>query len=352
MSNLLRPEIAALTEYRLTVEPYRIKLNQNENPYDLPAEVKREVCDRLAAMRWSRYPSFVPLEQIAKVARYAGWHPEGTLLGNGSNELLQVIFTAVLERGRSVVLSQPTFTLYGILARGLGAGVVDVPMLDGFRFDVEGIIRAARRSDAAMVVLCSPNNPTGSLLSREDIRRIVESTQGLVVLDEAYVQFAPETQVALLGEYERLIILQTFSKAMGAAGLRFGYALGNPALMRQFEKLKLPYNVNIFSLLAVEVFIDREKELRWWIEKLIADREVLKKRLETITGLKVYPSAGNFLLIESLRRPPKEVQREMASRGILIRDVSTYPGLGRGLRITVGTPEENEACVTALKEVL
>lgn len=352
MTTLLRPEILSAAEYRLVQSPCRIKLNQNENPYDLPRELKEEVLRRMAATRWSRYPAFVADRQIAAVARFVGWRPEGTLLGNGSNELLQLIFTSVLERGRKVVLSQPTFSLYRILARSLAAEVLEIPMVPGFRFDVEGIVRNARDADASLIVLCSPNNPTGTVLEREELLRILDSTRSLVVLDEAYVQFAPETQVDLLRTYDRLIILQTFSKAMGAAGLRFGYALGQPELTAQLNKVKLPYNVNVFTLIAAETLIERWESLRWWIDSLKEGREVLRRELELLPGITVYPSGANFLLVESRKKSPGEIFRSLQQRGILIRDVSSYPMLGRGLRITVGTAEENHELVAALREIL
>jgi histidinol-phosphate aminotransferase len=352
MMNLLRPEISTLAEYRLTQVPHRIKLNQNENPYELPLEIKEEVLRRLAAARWSRYPAFVPQEQIARVASFARWRSDGTLLGNGSNELLQLIFTCVLERGKSVIISQPTFTLYKILARSLGATVVDVPMTLTFEFDVTMIVSAARASGADLVVLCSPNNPTGSCLTREQIVRILEGTKGLVVLDEAYVQFAGETQVELLRKYDRLIILQTFSKAMAAAGLRFGYALGPPDLMKQLDKVKLPYNVNIFTLTAVETFIERWHDIKWWIGRIVAERERVRGELERIEQLRVYPSGANFLLFESLKRSPAEVFASLAGKGILIRDVSSYPMLSRGLRVTIGTPDENDEFLKAIREAV
>lgn len=352
MTELLRPEVLSVAEYHLVQTPCRIKLNQNENPYDIPREIKEEVVRKLTAMQWSRYPAFVAESQIAAVARFVGWRPEGTLLGNGSNELLQLIFTTVLERGRKIVLSQPTFSLYGILARSLAAEVVEIPMLPGFRFDVEGIVRNARDAEASLIVLCSPNNPTGTVLEREELIRILDSTGGLVVLDEAYVQFAPETQVELLRTYDRLIILQTFSKAMGAAGLRFGYALGQPGLMAQLNKVKLPYNVNIFTLIAAETLIERWENLRWWIESLKEGREALRRDLELLPGITVYPSGANFLLVESSGKPPGDIFRVLQRRGILIRDVTSYPMLEKGLRITVGTTQENQELVGALREIL
>jgi histidinol-phosphate aminotransferase len=352
MSTLLRPEIATLAEYRLNQYPSRIKLNQNENPYELPPAIKEEIVRKLAAAQWSRYPAFVPKEQIAKVARFAGWQPDGTLIGNGSNDLLQLIFTCTLERGKTAVISQPTFTLYKLLTRSLGADLCEVPMSPGFSFDVDRIIETAQESHAGLVVLCTPNNPTGSCLTRDEVVRIVESTESLVVLDEAYVQFSGESRVELLEQYNRLVILQTFSKAMGAAGLRFGYALGDPALMRQLDKVKLPYSVNIFTLLAAETLIDHWGEINWWIGKLVSERERLRQALNRMPTIRVYPSGANFLLFETLVKGAPEVFRALAGQGILIRDVSSYPMLDRGLRVSIGTPEENDEFLKALRSAV
>jgi histidinol-phosphate aminotransferase len=352
MTSLIRPEISGLSEYHLAQYPHSIKLNQNENPYELPLPIKQEILDRLASSRWSRYPAFVPAEQIDLLASFAGWVPEGTLLGNGSNDLLQLIFMAVLERGRTVVLSQPTFTLYKLLAQGLGADVREVMMRLDLSFDVEGIIQAARASKASLIVLCSPNNPTGTLMGERDVVRIIEQTEGLVVLDEAYVHFAPGSLRNLLKDTDRIVILQTFSKAMGAAGLRFGYALAPVALARELNKIKLPYTVNIFTLIAAEILMRRWAELKQWIALLVSERERVASAFAAFPGVKVYPSAANFLLVEFLVRPPKDLFEGLVNRGILVRDVSSYPMLQRCLRISTGTPEENDALLQALKEVL
>jgi len=352
MRTLLRPEIERLSEYTLRERSCRIKLNQNENPFELPHEIKEEVLRRVGAQHWSRYPAFVPGAQIERVARFAGWTPEGVLLGNGSNDLLQLLFTCAIGPGRGLVLSQPTFTLYRLLAETLGAEVTDVPMTASFEFDVDGVIAAARRTHAAMVVLCSPNNPTGTQLPRADLERILASTEGLVAVDEAYVQFAGSSVVPLLGQNERLVVLQTFSKAMGAAGLRFGYALLAPSLARQLAKAKLPYSVNIFTLTAAEVFMERWESLRSWIGVLVAEREKLFRALGGMEGVRVHPSSANFLLFETLRKTPAEVFEAMLGKGILIRDVSRYPMLSRGLRVSVGTPEENCGFLDALREAV
>lgn len=349
---MIRPEITSLAEYRLAQHPYRVKLNQNENPYELPAQVKQEVLRRVAEQPWSRYPAFVPSTQIERVAQHAGWRAEGTLIGNGSNDLLQLIFTCLLERGEGVVISQPTFTLYKILARTVAADVHEVPMLPDFRYDIERIIDTARRARARVIVLCSPNNPTGTCLDAVDVERVVEETEALVVLDEAYGHFSRARMAELLPRHDRLAVLQTFSKAMGAAGIRFGYALLDPMLAQQLAKAKLPYSINLFTLTAVEVLLDHWEEYRSWIDVLISERERVYARLAAMEGIHVYPSGANFLLFETLQKGPGVVFEGLLRRGILIRDVSSYPMLEKGLRVTIGTPEECNAFLDALAEVV
>jgi histidinol-phosphate aminotransferase len=352
MRDLLRPVIEGITEYSLEHRECRIKLNQNENPFDLPDDVRNEVLRRVAAMHWSRYPEFVPRRQMEKIAQFTGWTADGVLLGNGSNDLLQLLFTCVLDAGRGVLISQPTFTLYRLLAQTIGAPVSDVPMTRSFKLDTGAVINAANGTGAAMIVLCSPNNPTGGQIPLAELDRILRETGALVVVDEAYVQFAGSSAVVLLERYERLVVLQTFSKAMGAAGLRFGYALLSPRLARQLTKVKLPYSVNIFTLIAAEVFIERWDSLKSWIGVLVSERERIFSALGAMDGIHPYASDANFLLFETLRKTPAEVFSALLARGILIRDVSRYPMLERGLRVSVGTPAENDEFIKALREAV
>jgi histidinol-phosphate aminotransferase len=352
VKDLLRPEIDTLAAYSLKETPCRIKLNQNENPYELPATVKQEIVDLLAAERWSRYPPFVPRAQLDQLAAFTGWRADGILLGNGSNDILQLLFACVLDKGRSVVISKPTFTLYTLLAQAVGAVVHDVPMLPGFRFDTEAIVQAAGRHTASMTVLCSPNNPTGTQLAAAEIERILDGTGGLVVVDEAYVQFAPYSVAGLLERHPRLVVLQTFSKAMGAAGLRFGYGLMAPSIAGRLNRVKLPYAVNTFTLIAAGVLMRRWVEVRGWIGTLNAERERVRAALATMPGITVYPSAANFLLLESQVMPPSQIFEWLCADGILIRDVSGIPLLARALRVSIGTPEENNEFLGSMRRAL
>jgi histidinol-phosphate aminotransferase len=215
-------------------------------------------------------------------------------------------------------------------------------------FDIDGLIATANRVNASLVVICSPNNPTGTQLAVPDVERLLESTRALVVIDEAYVQFAPVSVAPLLARHERLVVLQTFSKAMGAAGLRFGYAMLDPGLAAELNKVKLPYSVNIFTLIAAEVLMERWNTVKGWIAQLTKERERVRAALSGFSGISVHPSAANFLLFESSGKSPAELFDAVLARGILIRNVSAYPMLGRALRVSVGTPEENDAFLESL----
>jgi histidinol-phosphate aminotransferase len=345
----LRDEISSLAEYSLTVTPAKIKLNQNENPYDIPSAIKREILDRMADSPWSRYPPFVPDTQLRMLSAHTGWTADGILLGNGSNDLLQLLIMCTMDRGQSVVISQPTFTLYKLLSTAMGARVIDVPMSGGFQFDIPAIADAANTHNAGLIILCSPNNPTGSCLNRDDIDFMLGKTDALIAIDEAYVQFSGFTCVPALAANERLVVFQTFSKAMAAAGLRLGYLLGSPSIVSQLRKVKLPYSVNLFSLLALEVLLSHRNEMERVIQLIRAERDGLVQAMRAIEGITVYESGANFLLFECLRKSPKDVFRSLLREGILIRDVSAYPQLGRCLRVSVGTADENKAFLSSLR---
>src|SRR5690606_12845290 len=202
---------------------------------------------RLASRPWNRYPPFVAADFIAAVSETTGWPAEGVLVGNGSNELIQALLATVVEPGVSVAIPEPTFTLYRLLTTVGGGAVVTAPLAPDLEFDVDAIIRAARAPECRIVVLCTPNNPTGSALGREEIERIYDATGALVVLDQAYVEFGGFDAVPLLEGRPRLVILRTFSKALALAGLRAGYLLAHPDLVREFAKAKLPYNINFVT---------------------------------------------------------------------------------------------------------
>lgn len=347
----IKPAVRAITAYTLTPHRASIKLNQNENPFDMPEEIKREVERRLAERAWSRYPDFVPSALLEALATFAGWKAEGTLAGNGSNELIQATLMVTVSRGTRVVLPEPTFTLYRQIVNVLGGEMLGVPLTRELQFDVAAIRQRAINERADVIIICSPNNPTGCHISEEDLKAVARDFDGLIVVDEAYHEFSGRTAVPLLEELPNLIVLRTFSKAMAMAGLRVGYLLTRPELAREIHKATLPYNLNFFSAMAAQVACERYDLLRPQIELLIGERERVFAALASVNGIEPVPSAANFMVART-DMPPRKLFNELLARDILIRDVSKYPMLADYFRLSIGSPAENDRLIAALNEVM
>lgn len=351
----VKPAVRELEAYTLKHYQPRIKLNQNESPYDVPAELKREILAGVADRPWNRYPPFVAENFISAVSEATGWPAEGVLVANGSNELIQAILAVAVEPGVSVVIPEPTFTLYRLMTEVGGGTVVSVPLDAELRFDVDAIIESARASGAAVIVLCTPNNPTGGALSEREILRVHDETEALILLDQAYVEFGGFDALPLLAERPRLVILRTFSKAMSMAGLRAGYLLAHPEVASQVDKAKLPYNINFFTEIAAAEVLRRRELLRPTVEEARRERDRVEAGLRALPGLRVFPSRANFVLfrVESPRMDQRAVfERLLRGHGILVRDVSRYPMLDGCLRVSVGTPAENEEFLSAMRIIL
>jgi histidinol-phosphate aminotransferase len=348
----VKPAVRAITGYTLAARQAPVKINQNENPCDLPDALKRRVLEKALLRPWSRYPDFDPKELREKLAVFARWRPDGIVVGNGSNELIEALLLVTVGAGTRVVIPEPTFTLYALLTTVLGGEPVRVRLTPDLQYDPEAIARARRQAGAAVTVVCSPNNPTGGVLPTADVRRLCEEGDGLVAIDEAYHEFAGESVVPLLERNRNLVVLRTFSKAMGMAGLRVGYLLASPELVREIDKARLPYNVNFFSQMAALAAIEDYAQLRATVRRLAEERERLMALLKDMPGVRPHPSRANFFLIELLDADPKAVFEGLYRRGVLVRDVTSYPMLSRCLRVSVGSPEENEAFLRALGAAL
>src|SRR5438034_5604568 len=321
-SDVIKPEVRGLSAYTLRHFDAGVKLDQNENPYELPTDFKREVAERVLRRPWARYPEFVPAAVIQTLAKFTGWPGEGILVGNGSNELIQASLTVTLGPGRKLAVPQPTFTLYKLMARSLQADVDEI-LLDAERltFDVDKLLEASRTSE--VVVVCTPNNPTGSLFDRDALVALLKNAKGLVLVDEAYHEFSGQTAFSLLPEHRNLVVLRTFSKALAMAGLRFGYLMAHPEIAREIYKAKLPYNVNIFTLTAADLVIERRAALGEAISRLIQERERVTAELQKRPSVHVFPSKANFVLIRTAK-PARELFDALYKQGVLVRDVSSY----------------------------
>ncbi len=349
---LIKASVRSQAAYALDQPVTARKLNQNEAPSDIPPDLKREILARAAALPWHRYPAFVPTHLSGIVAARHGWMPEGVLVGNGSNEVIQAALAVSLGQDDVVVAPSPTFSLYRLLAGVMGARYLGVPLASDLSYDVDGLIREARKNHARVLVLNSPNNPTGSALPPGAVDRCLAETGALILCDEAYQDFGGPSAVPLLHQSPRVIVFRTFSKAVGLAGLRFGYALAHPDVAREIAKAKLPYNVNAITLAAAEAVLEHAELFEARTRAVIAERERFFAAVCRIPGITAYPSAANFVLLRMESVPAGEVFRRLRDDfGILLRDVSHSPGLAGCLRVSIGERGDMDAVIGALATI-
>ncbi len=261
--NTIKPQVRALRAYTLSPDRASVKINQNENPWDAPERIKEETRRRLTERKWSRYPDFVSTSLHERLAEFAGWKRDGIIAGNGSNELIQALLMVTIGPGKRVLICEPTFALYRQIATVLGGDVESIPLTADLQYDIARLKTEIKKTQPDVTIVCSPNNPTGCVISDRDLASFLKETPGIVVVDEAYHEFAEHSVVPLLQDHENLVVLRTFSKAMALAALRVGYLLTAPELAREIGKALLPYNLNAFSQTAAEVAVEvYQSELR------------------------------------------------------------------------------------------
>lgn len=325
-----------------------INLSANENPYDLPADLKARITAAALDIPFNRYPDPLALDLRAAIARGYGLEAMNVAIGNGSDELLMALLLAYGGPGRTAVTFEPTFVMYAILSELTGTDCLKLARDEEFALPQEtGADAGSAAGD--IIFVCSPNNPTGNLVAEEEVVRFLDSG-ALVVVDEAYGEFSGVSVVDLLGPYPNLVVLKTFSKAFSLAGLRVGYVLGAPEIITNILKVKLPYNVNALSQAAATLIIENKRRFEAAIDEIRAERQRLIEAVRRIDGLTPYPSAANFVLVKSAT-PAAALWRNFLERGILVRCFERTPGLKDCLRLTIGKPAENDAVIAALDEI-
>lgn len=357
--HLVRPEIRAERAYRVpTTLAADAKVDQNESPYDLPAEIKRAALDAFAETPWNRYPDDRPHRLIAAIEAREGLPAGSVIVGRGSNELSHTLGLCFLDAGTPVVLPSPMFALYASVARMHGADVVDVPAKKDLTHDPDEVLSAARRSGAPLTIVTTPNNPTGQTIAHADLERLAEGIPGVLVVDEAYHEFLDgPTATDLLKAHDNVLVMRTFSKAFGLAGVRLGVLMGHPDLIQEIEKSRLPFLVGRLGEEIGLAILDRRDLVDERVAELMAEREAMEVFCETLPGVEVLPGAANFFLLRS-PLDPTDLQARLAERGVLVRDVTGYPALASQdgqpgwLRISIGAPAENATIRTALSAVL
>ncbi len=351
----IKQSVRALETYVVkgkTLQPGLIKLNQNENPFDVPDEIKRKVTEEFLKSPWNRYPEVFPGELLQALSSFVHHPAEGIIAGNGSNELMYTILMATVSRGTKVLIPSPSFFLYEKAVKVFDGEVVSVMMKEDLSFPSEEILRSARTEKPAVIVLVSPNSPTGQSMSVADVEKILTDTSSLVLVDEAYVEFSEKRSVqSLLEKYDRLIVLRTFSKAFSMAGLRIGYLLARPALCAELLKPKIPFTVNAFSASVAMKLMERKEVVDARIAFIKNEKKILYNALRSLNGVDVFSSDTNFLIFRTRQEAGSLFQR-LLQRNVLVRDVSSYPMLERTLRVNVGTEKENKTFLAVLQELL
>lgn len=349
----IRPAVRQQKPYVVGgVEHPEVKLNQNESPFDLPADLKREIVEGFMEIPFNRYPSEQPDELARAFAEYVGWMPDGVLVGNGSNELSYTLGLTMIERGTPVVLPRPMFALYTTVVRLYEGDLIEIPPRSDLSFDADAILRAVLDRDPALTVLATPNNPTGLAMTFDEVETIVEAADGFVVVDEAYVEFTDEpSALELLRRHPNVILLRTLSKAWGLAGLRLGFLLARPEVVAEIMKARLPFMVDRLAQSTALALLRRPELLTERAQLLKASRIELAASLESMDGVDVLPSQSNFVLFRT-KVEPSEMMNRLAEAGVLVRNMGGYPELKGLLRVNAGTEAENNAFRVALQNAL
>jgi histidinol-phosphate aminotransferase len=350
--SLVRDDIRALTAYHVAPATGMVKLDAMENPYRLPPALAAEMGERLAQVAVNRYPDPSGAALKARLRETMAIAPDLDLLvGNGSDEILQIVSLALAKPRAGVLSVEPSFVVYRLAAIAAGMRFTGVALHDDFTLDVDSTLRAIEREHPALTWIAYPNNPSGNLFPRQAILDIVRASPGLVVVDEAYYPFAGGAsmldEVAL---YPNLLVVRTVSK-LGLAGLRVGVAVGAPAWIHELEKLRMPYNVNSLSAAAAEFLLAHRDVFERQAADIIAERGRLEAELDAMPRARRFPSAANFILVRVPDGPG--AFEALRQRGILVRTFhGSHPLLANCLRLTVGTPDENTRMLEALAPAL
>ena len=347
---VVRPEIQALAPYAVAKAQGMVKLDAMENPYALPAGVRTRLDAALARVPVNRYPDGGADEAKTALAHALGIAQEqGVLLGNGSDELIQIIASALARPGATMLAPEPSFVMYRMNAIFAGMRFVGVPLAKDFGLDSAATLAAIERERPTLVYLAYPNNPTGNLFAASDIEAVLGATRGLVVVDEAYYAFADASFLPRVSEFANLLVLRTLSK-VGMAGIRLGYAVAAPAWVAQLNKLRQPYNVNALTQAAVVALL---ADTAWIAEQAAAIRAArarLEAELGQLPGTTVFPTRTNFVVIRVA--DANGVFEGLKARRILVKNLhGWHPLLANCLRITVGTPRENDLLLAACTEL-
>lgn len=348
---IFRPEILALSAYHVPPATGMIKLDAMENPYPLPPALREEISSLMKQAPINRYPDASAVSLKSSLRRALVIPDDmSILLGNGSDEIIQIIAMATAKPGAVLMSVEPAFVMFRLIATFTNIQYVGVPLKQDFSLDLDLMLSAIAKHRPAVIFLAYPNNPTGNLFDPEAIKQIIAATPGIVVVDEAYQAFADNSFIDELSEYPNLLLMRTLSKS-GLAGLRLGLLIGRPEWLEQLEKLRLPYNIGIMTQLIAEKVLQHTAILSEQAEAIKSERAKMNAFFATMKNVEAYPSKANFILFRVNKAG--QIFRALKQRKILIKNLDgTHPLLENCLRVTIGTPEENSQFCMTLQSLL
>lgn len=349
LADLIRAPVKALTPYQVKNFDCPVKLHANENPFRLPEEISAHFQERLKELSLNRYPDSDSQSLKQTLSERLGTPAENLVVGNGSDELIQLILQVFCVQESAVAFPDPTFGMYSIIAQGMGLNPRVHPLDEKWDFQADPLLETVKRHDARIIFFSYPNNPTGNCFSKDEIQQVIENFQGIVVVDEAYHDFAKTSFVEQTKDHNNLIILRSLSK-IGLAGLRVGYGIADPFVIQQINKVRLPYNSNIISQTFSEIVLKHFAPIQTQIDQIIEERDRVYQALSKINSLTAFPSDANFILFQ-MEQDAGVVFNRLMERGVLIRDLSGHPRLKNCLRVTVGAREENDQFLTQINNL-
>jgi histidinol-phosphate aminotransferase len=350
IEEVIRPEVRALTAYHVDPAASPVKLDANESPFAPSPGLEAAIVEAFRGLPIHRYPDPEASELRKVLARRLGVPAEQLILGNGSDELIQMLLMAVAGPGVTVMAPVPTFSMYELGARALGLRFVGVPLDARFALDAAAWRAALERERPRAVFLSLPNNPTGNCLDDAAILDTLDRCRGLVVVDEAYFDYSGRTVLPELPRRAGLVVLRTLSK-IGMAGLRLGILAAGPAVVGELNKVRLPYNINMLSQAVARLALEHDAEVRAHVKAILRERDALQRALRAFPEVEVFPSEANFLLLRT-PFPDGAIHGALARQGVSVRRFGGDPALARCLRVSVGLPEENAGFLDALKRAL
>lgn len=349
LTDLVREKVKSLKAYHVENIDCEIKLHANENPFSPPEELARQFQESFKDIQLNRYPD--PDCQLLKAAisELNNIPAESLVIGNGSDELIQLILQMFCNAGESYSFPDPTFGMYSIIGKGMGLVPHPFPLDTRWDFKADDYLKFLAEKNARVVFFSYPNNPTGNCYSEREIKKVIENFQGIVVLDEAYFDFANKTFYSAIKEHNNLIVLRSLSK-IGLAGLRVGYGMADPFIIEQINKVRLPYNCNTISQDFATRLLKNFEPVREQIKMILSERDRLIQGLSQLDFITVFPSDSNFILFR-VDDGGDKLFEELMGNGVLVRNLGSHPLLKNCLRVTGGTAKENDRFLAILGKI-